>query len=593
MPLCLHRKASETTSRRGPPSPTRTDEWDVPSLEFCPRRWQPLLRLVLFVCAYALGTKLGAVLAFPPEFVSAMWPPSGVALTGLLLTRHREWPALVLGAILVEPFAAHGTHWPITLASFAVAAGNLVEALVAALVLRRLVRFHPSMDRVRDVLGLVGPAALGSTLISATLSLCMLLSDQRLEAGEFWSAWRVFWVGNAMGVLLVAPLLLTWLSRGLEGWTRQRRLELTALLLLLGLATHWVFSMPPTAAPPATFHPVTYLAFPFLLWAALRFEARGTTLATTVMSALALWHTAHGLGPFAQSAWHNDSVIFLQSFLAVASLSGLFLASALSERRRAQEEVSHLNQELRQSLQTLATTQAALVRRERLAALGELSATVAHEVRNPLGAISNALAAIRRLAPQTASGPAGQLLGIMDEEVQRLDLIVNDLLDYTRPVEPRLQHQALGPVVEGALTASLRSGSSGITVSQSLDGPLPPVALDAHLLHVALTNLFTNAVQAMPSGGSLVTRIETATREGAPHARLTISDTGHGIPVDVQQRIFEPFFTTRATGTGLGLAIVRRIVDGHHGEVAVHSTVGQGTTFTVWLPCAREARALL
>ncbi|NTX40822.1 MASE1 domain-containing protein [Myxococcus sp. CA033] len=572
-------------------SRARPDEWDVPSFKSYPRRWQPLLRLVLFTATYALGVRLGAVLAFPPELVSAMWPPSGVALVGLLLTRHREWPLLALAAILVEPLVVGDSHGPITSTSFVIAAGNLLEAMVGAVLLRRLVRLHPAMDRVRDVLGLVGLAALGSTLISATLGMGMMLSDLRLAPSDFWPSWRVFWVGNAMGVLLVAPLLLTWLSRGLDGWNRQRRLELAALLLLLGVTTQWVFSMPPTAAPPATFHPVTYLSFPFLLWAALRFEARGTTMATAVMSSLALWHTAHGNGPFAQFAWHNDSLTFLQSFLAVASVSGLLLASALSERRRAQEEVSHLNQELRQSLQTLAATQATLVRRERMAALGELSATVAHEVRNPLGAISNALAAIRRLAPQTAHGPAGTLLVIMDEEVQRLDLIVNDLLDFTRPMEPRLRTQALGPVVEGALSASLRSGPSGINVSRTLDEPLPPIDLDAHLLHVALTNLFTNAVQAMPSGGSLVTRIEPETRSGTLHARLTISDTGHGIAPEVQQRIFEPFFTTRASGTGLGLAIVRRIVDGHHGEVTVDSAVGQGTTFTVWLPCASATQA--
>jgi signal transduction histidine kinase len=143
-------------------------------------------------------------------------------------------------------------------------------------------------------------------------------------------------------------------------------------------------------------------------------------------------------------------------------------------------------------------------------------------------------------------------------------------------------------VVDGALNASLRSGPARITVSRTVEEGLPPVAVDPQLLHVALTNLFTNAVQAMPDGGTLTTKLEPDTHGGAPHARLTISDTGHGMAPEVRARIFEPFFTTRASGTGLGLAIVRRIVDSHHGEVAVQSTVGQGTTFTVWLPFAPE-----
>jgi signal transduction histidine kinase len=553
------------------------------------RRWQPLARLVFFTVTYALSAKLGGLLALPPEHVSAMWPPSGVALAGLLLTRHREWPALMLGALLTAPFAM-SPHWAMSVTGLVVTASNLLEALVGALLLRRWVHLRPSLDRVRDVLGLVGLSAIVSTALGATLGVGALSMAEPMSGARFWHTWRVFWVGDAMGVLVVAPLLLTWLEGSPSAWPRRRRVELVALLVGLGIVTHLVFRAPYSGSPDAAaFHPVTYVVFPFLLWAALRFEARGAALATAVLSGVAIWHTAHGSGPFAQEAWHNASLAFLQSFLAAASMSGLLLASALGERRHAQEEVSHLNQELRHSLRTLAATQAELVRRERMAALGELSATVAHEVRNPLGAISNALAALRRLVPQVTQGPAGTLVGIMDEEVQRLDLLVNDLLDFARPVEPRLQPQPLHPVVEGALAAALRSGGAHITVSRAVDEHLPPVSVDPQLLHVALSNLFTNAAQAMPQGGTLTARLEPDTGASAPRARLTISDTGHGMAPEVRARIFEPFFTTRASGTGLGLAIVRRIIDGHHGELSVQSAPGQGTTFTVWLPYASEA----
>jgi signal transduction histidine kinase len=551
--------------------------------------WQVLARLVAFTTAYALATQLGMLLAFPPEHVSAMWPPSGVALAGMLLTRHREWPALVVAAILVRPFVLHDAAWPVSALSFFISTTNLLEAVAGAFLLRRLVRFHASLARLRDALGLLGLAGLASTALGATLGVLLLLEDGSVGPADFWRTWRVFWVGDAMGVLVVAPVLLTWLSRSGTPWTLQRRAELAALLACLGVATHLVFRTPPSPDMEA-FHPLVYLAFPFLLWAALRFEARGAALATALLSAVALWHTAQGRGPFAHAALDNTRLLVLQSFLAAASVCGLLLASALAERRRALEEVRHLNGELHESLRTLAATQAELVRRERMAALGELSATVAHEVRNPLGVLTNALATLRRLVPQSGQEPAGTLLGIMDEEVQRLDLIVGDLLDFARPVTPRLQAQPLVPLVEGALTAALRSGPAGLTVSRTLDEGLPPLPVDAQLLHVALSNLFSNAAQAMPSGGTLTARLEPATHAGAPHARLTISDTGPGMPPQVQARIFEPFFTTRASGTGLGLAIVRRIIDGHHGQVSVHSTVGQGTTFTVLLPYAAQAQ---
>jgi signal transduction histidine kinase len=146
-------------------------------------------------------------------------------------------------------------------------------------------------------------------------------------------------------------------------------------------------------------------------------------------------------------------------------------------------------------------------------------------------------------------------------------------------------------VVEGALSAALRSQTSHspVTVQREVAPDLPPALVDVPLLHMALSNLFTNALQAMPEGGALHVRIERADK-AAQRLQLSISDTGRGMTPEVQRRIFEPFFTTRANGTGLGLPIVRRIVEGHQGEVEVCSTEGRGTTFTVRLPCMESAR---
>jgi signal transduction histidine kinase len=176
--------------------------------------------------------------------------------------------------------------------------------------------------------------------------------------------------------------------------------------------------------------------------------------------------------------------------------------------------------------------------------------------------------------------------------VQRLDELVRRLLDFARPVEPQPHPEPLEPVVEGALTAALRAlpTSSRVQVQREVAPDLPPVLVDVQLLHVALSNLFTNALQAMPQGGELRVCIEREQGAGAPRLQLSISDTGVGMPPEVRQRIFEPFFTTRATGTGLGLPIVRRIVEGHSGEVEVCSTEGRGTTFIVRLPCAEPLR---
>ncbi|WP_257462543.1 MASE1 domain-containing protein [Archangium lipolyticum] len=551
------------------------------------QRWHPLAKLGLFALAHYASVRLGMSIVTPDEHVSAMWPASGVTLAALLLSRFRLWPALVLVGIAVEPFAYVPERLP-HLSSFILSTGNLLEALLGAFVLRRYVGFRPSLERVRDMLSLLGVSVLLSTLLSASWNVPLLASFGKIPWAAWKSQWWVFWVGDAMGVLLMAPALLSWATRGLEGWSRARQGELLALLLLLALTVQLVFSWAPFDSND--YHPVTYLAFPFILWAALRFDVRGTTAALTVLAALSILHTLEGSGPFATEhvSPHSTtrSVVFLQTFLAAMAVSGLLLAAALGDRRAAQEKATHLNRELHLSLEELAHAQRALVHRERMAALGELSASIAHEVRNPLAAISNSVAALTRLASPQENGTAWELLGVMSEEIARLDHLVTGLLDFARPIEPRLFPQSLDSVVEGALESSLRSEprAGQVRVARSLDPQLPETLLDPQLLHLALSNLFTNALQAMPQGGELRVELGREQCGGRTMASLTITDTGPGITPEVMARMFEPFYTTKAAGTGLGLAIVRRIVDAHHGCLEVRSTVGQGTTFIVHLP---------
>jgi len=521
------------------------------------------------------------------EHISAMWPASGVGLTALLLSRFRHWPVLLAVMVVVEPFCYHPGRLPVP-ADFAFSVSNTLTALTAAFLLRRYAGFRPTLERVRDVLALATLAAMLCTPLSATPGVTLLALQGKVAWADWWAHWRVYWVGDAMGILLVVPALLTWATRGLEGWSRARLLELLALLGTLGLTMHLVFHWTPPDA--AVYHPVNYLALPFILWAALRFEARGTAAALFTLAAVALTHTLEGSGPFAFSsqglAVTSHQVLFLQSFLAALSLSGLLLAAALGERRHAQEKATRLNLELRQSLEELAATQKELVRRERLAALGELSASVAHEVRNPLAVIANSVATLVRLAPPEENSTAGVLLRAMSEEVSRLDHLINDLLDFSRPMEPRLLPQSLVSVVDGALEASVRlvPGAASVRVTRAEEPELPDVPLDGQLLHLALGNLFTNALQAMPEGGTLHVQLRCEQYEGQAQASLAITDSGPGMTPEVMAHLFQPFYTTKASGTGLGLAIVRRIVDAHQGEVRVHSIVGQGTTFLVLLP---------
>ena len=244
---------------------------------------------------------------------------------------------------------------------------------------------------------------------------------------------------------------------------------------------------------------------------------------------------------------------------------------------------AQLYQDLRKSYEKLAQAQAELIDRERLAALGELSASIAHEVRNPLGVIFNSVGSLRRLVKP--EGDVGLLLDIMGEEADRLNRMVGDLLDYSRPLQPALQPVPLRPMLEEALAAAQAHAQSAAEVRPSIRvaSEADTVRGDARLLRQALVNLFLNALQAMPRGGQLDVRVTAGALLGRPAALLAIRDSGPGIPAEARARIFQPFFTTKATGTGLGLAVVKRIVEGHGGSLTLAESTS-GAEFQVLLP---------
>ncbi|NGZ02065.1 MAG: hypothetical protein CV090_03320 [Nitrospira sp. WS238] len=278
------------------------------------------------------------------------------------------------------------------------------------------------------------------------------------------------------------------------------------------------------------------------------------------------------------------------------------------EKNRLLEEVRHFNEtlqmkvadateELQRTNLELVEARLAAERSQRLAALGEFSATVAHELGNPLNALSGHL---QMLTGTTDSVSRQRHLAIIGSEVSRMVSIIKLLLDQTR-VQFRSAPVSLNTTInEVAMLLSPSLPRQHITLKTDLQADLPPVAGDARAVHGLLFNLVSNAVQAMPLGGELTiqTRISCGDRspgiimvgEGAPiedpAVRLTIADTGAGIPSEHLSRIFEPFFTTRHDqgGTGLGLAICHRVVTDSGGRLAVRSHVGHGTEFTIDLP---------
>ncbi|AKV04248.1 Flagellar sensor histidine kinase FleS [Labilithrix luteola] len=235
---------------------------------------------------------------------------------------------------------------------------------------------------------------------------------------------------------------------------------------------------------------------------------------------------------------------------------------------------------LETSSRQLRLAQQELIKRERLAALGELAAVVAHEIRNPLGVIFNALSGLRR--PKQDPVAREELMAIVQEEAERIRGIVADLLEFARP-RPLVQAPAhIDDVVRNAALAALRAANADekelvVTVAEKIG----QVMCDEQLVRQAVINLVANALQAEGRKGPV--HVHVSAVDGV--VEIVVADDGKGIPDELRERVFTPFYSTRATGTGLGLAVVRRTAEGHGGEATLSTTSGGGATFKLRIPC--------
>ena len=295
------------------------------------RRSPSLVPLTLAIALlYFASAKLGLSMAFAAEQVSAVWPPTGIALAAVVLLGRRVWPGIALGAF----FANVTAHEPLATAC-GIAAGNTLEALAGAAVLARF-GMTPRLERSRDVLALV-VAALASPVASATIGVVSLCLGGVQPWSAFGSLWLVWWIGDAIGDLVTAPVVMVWASAPRFRIGGRRLVEAVALV---GATTAICFlAFAARVGTPVSGYPLHYTIFPFVIWAALRLRQHGTTAIVFVMSSVAIWGTLNGWGPFAMTTT-NESLVLLQLFIAVVAVTALLLGAAISERDLAERRAA-------------------------------------------------------------------------------------------------------------------------------------------------------------------------------------------------------------------------------------------------------------
>jgi signal transduction histidine kinase len=537
------------------------------------RLWSGILAFAAFEVTFYLAYRYA--MSFSQAVASPFWFPDSVLLGALLLTRPRRWPILLLGMLPIRLFSDVARDMPtwFLLAAFAI---DSARGVLTALALRRFLTGRFRFETIREfalfclwaVLLIPAAAALGG-------------AGARLALGHaFWPAWQQWFFGNALAHLVITPALLYWVLgtpwKTLRAVSRKDRLEAAIVLLGLVLTGHLAFDPPAGLLGLAELR--AYAPVPFLFWAAIRFGMFGASGAIVLIAFFSVESALMGRGPFAGQS-PADTALSLQHFLLLRAVP-LYLIAILIEQRNAVER--SLQQEHNR-----------LAQLSRIAVLGELSGSLAHELRQPLTAIlTNAQAAERLLTQDPVDlKELRDILAEIAADDRRATSIIERLRDLFQRGEFRRQQLEVNALARDALElARIELRARAVHVRADLAEDLPPIIGDRVQLQQLLLNLIGNACSAMShervGDRVLIVRTQlTAPRDVC----ITVSDSGPGIPPDHLPRIFDPFFTTRPDGIGLGLTVCRTIVEAHRGRLWAENNADGGASFHVVLPLREPA----
>jgi len=521
-----------------------------------------LPRLVLVAFVYWLAAQASLSLALVHGQVTPIWPPTGIALVAVLVFGRPMALAIFVGALAVNlPIG------PTPIAAVLIAAGNTLAPVAAAELLNRI-GFRRELDRLRDAAAIIVLAALVAMTLSATVGTTVLVLSGTVSLPNFWTTWAVWWTGDAMGVMLVAPFLLSLVPRSsAPALTFTTGAQLVGLLVGIAVVTYVLFESQLR---------LEYLVFPLIMVAAWRFRLRGATPAALIASGLAVASAVQGTGPFANEGL-LEKMITLQVFNVYVAMSSFVLSAYVDARERATN-----------ARRMYEAAEAAN------RAKGEFLNMAAHELRTPITVLSGYLAMLGEgslgAPPEAWETP----ISILADKTAELDKIVGDLLEASR-LDLNPQPSSMGIVdlrqVVTAAVGRLTPRASLLSADVSTHLPDEPMMVEANngQLGRVLDNLLNNALTYTRRAPEVAIRVS---RDGG-RAVVRVEDNGIGIPKNQRERVFERFFRSsdpmmaKVPGVGLGLYISRGLVEGHGGKLVVEkSDAKSGTVFAMSLPLA-------
>jgi signal transduction histidine kinase/CheY-like chemotaxis protein len=483
-------------------------------------------------------------------------------------------PAILVGAVLVNVTTAGNLA-----TSFAISTGNTLEAVAGAWLVNRFAEGKNVFDRPQGVFKFALAAAI-SSVISPLFGVTSLALAGFAHWTNYGAIWLTWWLGDTTGDLVFTPLVLLWSVASKRQWNKKEAAEVGILLLLLVLLSAVVFGG--WLEISAKNYPVTFICGPAVIWMAFRFTQRETATGIFILSAIAVWGTLHGFGPFVRET-ENQSLLSLQSWIAVLAITATALSAGMAERRHIEEEL----QRQKSVVETANRTK------------DHFLAMLSHELRTPLTPVISALESLETEPMQTEATRAS--LAMIHRNIELETQLIDDLLDFTRIARDKMElrfapvdvHVAVANVVE-ICRADARS--KRLHVDLNLRANSHYAKADAAKFQQIVWNLLKNAIKFTPEDGEIAISSSNPSPE---ILTISVNDTGIGMEPEVMQRIFDPFeqgnrsFEHRVGGLGLGLAISKSLAQAHGGTLTAESDGGDcGSTFIFSMPTISHTEAV-
>ncbi len=567
-----------------------------------------LLRIIIIAAGYFVLARLSLLLSFQTSNASPVWPPSGFAFAMLLLFGYRVTPGIMLGAFaanFVVFQVDHGAAMQKALwVSFIISIGNTSEAIIGKFMLRKLIPYVQNNNyfkRVNNIFYFFSVAIIMS-MVAAIVGTTSIYFGGFINSDQQVIAWLTWWFGDVSGILLLTPFIILWVNyftlHSRFSFKGNRTIEIVALFILVILTSEVVFNN--WFSPPFIFKWAFWI-IPVVVWAASRFNQHETITAIILCSAIAIWGTLNGHGPFAIAGENktsdlslNESLLTTQAYISIIAITSLTLNASIIERKKTEQALRDLGNELEKRVNER-TAELEQTNKE----LESFTFVASHDLQEPLRKIRIFLNLISEKEMAVLSDKSKDYLNRTINTATQMQQLITDLLVYSRSTssEQHFQKTDLNDLLEKVITElseTIEEKKAKIEVNNLPKLDVIPFQIEQLFINLISNSLKFSKADVVPQiiiSSHIVNGITPGSPEGIEGKKyhsITITDNGIGFETKYNEKIFDLFQRLHSRneyyGTGLGLSICKRIVENHKGFITAEGKPGKGASFNIYLP---------